>query len=92
MLKALLFAAMSTSVCIHLARNCVTNYLCQSQWPCGLRRETASSRLMELRVRIPPGAFMSVSCECCVLLGSGLCVGLITCPEECGVPECDREA
>jgi len=35
---------------------------------------------------------MSVSCECCVLLGSGLCVGLMTCPEECGVPECDREA
>jgi hypothetical protein len=25
---------------------------------------------------------MSVSCECCVLSGRGLCVGLITCPEE----------
>jgi hypothetical protein len=25
---------------------------------------------------------MSVSCECCVLLGRGLCVGLITRPEE----------
>jgi hypothetical protein len=23
---------------------------------------------------------MSVCCECCVLLGRGLCVGLITCP------------
>jgi hypothetical protein len=25
---------------------------------------------------------MSVSCECCVLSGRGLCVGLITGPEE----------
>jgi len=25
---------------------------------------------------------MSVSCECCVLSGRGLCVGLITRPEE----------
>jgi hypothetical protein len=39
---------------------------------------------------------MSVSCECCVLTGRGLCVGLITRPEEsCRVwcvSECDREA
>jgi len=25
--------------------------------------------------------WMSVSCECCVLSGRGLCVGLVTCPE-----------
>jgi hypothetical protein len=25
---------------------------------------------------------MSVSCECCVLSGRGLCDGLVTCPEE----------
>ena len=30
----------------------------------------------------PPGTWMSVSCECCVLSGRGLCVGLITRPEE----------
>jgi hypothetical protein len=38
---------------------------------------------------------VSVSCECCVLAGRGLCVGLITHPEEyteSGVSECDREA
>ena len=38
---------------------------------------------------------MSVPCECCVLSRRGLCVGLITRPEEsyrCGVSECDREA
>jgi hypothetical protein len=33
-------------------------------------------------VRIPPGAWMSVSCECCVLSGRGLCDELITRPEE----------
>ena len=49
---------------------------------------------MGLRVRIPAGARLSVSCEGYVLSGRGLCVGLITCPEEsyrvwC---VCDREA
>jgi hypothetical protein len=39
---------------------------------------------------------MSVSCECCVLSGKGLCLGLITRQEKsyrmCDVSECDREA
>jgi hypothetical protein len=35
----------------------------------GLRRETASARLLGLWVRIPPGAWMFVCCECCVLSG-----------------------
>jgi hypothetical protein len=30
----------------------------------------------------PTGAWMSVFCECCVLSGRGLCVDLITRPEE----------
>jgi hypothetical protein len=34
---------------------------------------------------------MSFSCECCVLPGRVLCVGLITRPEECGVSECNHE-
>jgi hypothetical protein len=66
-----------------------------SQLPLDLRRESAAARLLEMRVRIPPGAWMSVSYECCVLSGRGLCVGLITRPEsrtECGVSECDHEA
>ena len=33
-------------------------------------------------VRIPPGAWISVCCECCVLSGRGLCDELITRPEE----------
>jgi hypothetical protein len=40
-----------------------------------------SSRLLGLRVRIPPGIWMSVSCECCLLSGRGLCEGLIPRPE-----------
>ena len=44
-------------------------------------------------ILIPPGACASVCCECCVLSGRGLCVGLITFPEDvCGVSECDCEA
>jgi hypothetical protein len=31
----------------------------------------------------PDGGKDVVSCECCVLSGRGLCVGLITRPEEC---------
>ena len=37
---------------------------------------------------------MSIPFECCVLSRRGLCVGLITRPEEsyrCGVSECDSE-
>jgi hypothetical protein len=54
----------------------------RSRWSSGLRRRSAASRLLGLWVRIPPAAWMSVCCECCVLSGRGLCVGLITHPEE----------
>ena len=40
------------------------------------------ARLLRLCVRIPPEAWMSVCCECCVLSGRGLCDGLISRPEE----------
>jgi hypothetical protein len=48
----------------------------------GLRRGAMGARLLRLWVRIPQGAWMSVCSECCVLSGRGLCVGLITRPEE----------
>jgi hypothetical protein len=32
--------------------------------------------------KIPPGAWMSVSCECCVMSGRGLCDDLVPRPEE----------
>ena len=40
-----------------------------------------TARLLGLRVRIPPGAWMPVCRECCVLSGRGLCHGPITRPE-----------
>jgi len=61
--------------------NCITNS-CRSQWPRGLRRRSAVSRLLRLWVRIPPWALMSVCCECCVLSGRGLCNALIKRPKE----------
>ena len=55
---------------------------CQSRWQCGLRRRSAAARLLRLWVRISPGAWMFVCCECFVLSGRGLCDGPITRPEE----------
>ena len=67
----------------------------RSQWPRGLRRRSAATRLLRLWVRIPPGAWMFVCCECSVLSGRGLCDKLITRPEEsyrlCCVVVCDLE-
>ena len=54
----------------------------RSQWPRSLRRRSAAARLLRFWVRIPPGTWMSVCCECCVLSGRGLCDELITRPEE----------
>ena len=59
-----------------------THFCCRSQWPRGLRRRSAATRLLRLWVRIPPGAWMFVCCECFVLSGRGLCDELITRPEE----------
>jgi hypothetical protein len=57
-------------------------YMCRSQWSCALRRRSSAARLLRSWVRIPPRAWMFVCCECCVLLGRGLCDVLITRPEE----------
>jgi hypothetical protein len=46
--------------CVHLA----VIFKCRCQWPHGLRRGSAAARLLGLRVRIPPGAWKSVPCEC----------------------------
>ena len=55
---------------------------CWSQGPSGLKHGSAAPRLMGLRVRMPSGAWKSVCCECCVLLATGPCVGMIARPEE----------
>ena len=59
-----------------------SNTNCRSQWPRGLRLWSRAARLLWSWVRIPPGAWISVCCECCLLSGRGLCDGLITRPEE----------
>ena len=61
----------------------------QCLWPHGQRRGSVAARLLGLRVRIPPGAWMFLSCEFCVLSGRGLFHGLITCPEESYWMWCD---
>ena len=67
----------------------------RSQWPRGLRRRSSAARLLRLWVRIPPGTWMFVCCECCVLSGKGLWDGLITRPGESyrlwRVVVCDQE-
>jgi hypothetical protein len=42
----------------------------RSQWPHSLRRGSSAARLLGLRVRIPPGAWTSVTNECSELLGT----------------------
>ena len=68
---------------------------CRSQWPRGLKRRSSAARLLRLWVRIPPGAWMFVCCDCCVLSGRGFFDGLITRPEESyrlwRVVVCDEE-
>ena len=46
-------------------------FFSRSQWPGGLRR-SAAARLLRFWVQIPPAAWMSISCEYCVLSGGGL--------------------
>jgi len=55
--------------------------LLSQRMPSGLSRGSAGARLLGLRGRILPGTRMSVCCECYVLSGRDLGVGLITRPE-----------
>ena len=60
----------------------INNRQHRSQWPRSLRRRSAAARQLRSWVRIPPGAWIFVCCECRVLSGRGLCDELITRPEE----------
>jgi hypothetical protein len=64
-----------------------------SQRPRGLRLESAVARLLGLRVRIPPGAWLSlVNAVCCHVQVSATGWSLVQgSPTECDVSECDRE-
>ena len=52
-------------------------YVFRYRQPCGLGCRSAAARLPGLRVRIPPEAYLSVSCEYCVLSVRRLCDGPI---------------
>jgi hypothetical protein len=52
----------------------------RSQWLHGLKHASAAACLIGLQVRIPPGAWQSVCCDCCVLWGRVLCDGSMTRP------------
>jgi len=54
----------------------------RTQWPRGLRRGSAAAPLLGFWFLIPQVAYMFFSSECCVLSGTGICVGLITPPED----------
>jgi len=60
----------------------VFTVFCRSQRPRSLRRRSSAARLLRSWVRIPPGAWIFVCCECCVLSSRGLCDGLIIRSEE----------
>jgi hypothetical protein len=55
---------------------------CRSQWSRGIRRRSATARLLRSWVRIPRGHGCLSVVECCALSGRGLCDELITRPEE----------
>jgi hypothetical protein len=74
---------------MNLNNICIT--LGQSQWLHGLRRGSAAAHLLGSRVWIPPGLWVSLSCECCVLSGKSLCVRLITCPQDTYWVVCQTE-
>ena len=74
-------------------------YFCYIKCICGCYTHVYSlnfaARLLRSWVRIPPGAWIFVCCECRVLSGRGLCDELITRPEKsyrlCCVVVCDLE-
>jgi len=53
-----------------------------SRRPRVLRRGSATNRLLELRVRIPPEVWPSLCCECCGLSLRGLSDGLNSRPDK----------
>jgi hypothetical protein len=59
---------------------CINGVLHRSQWLRGVRQRPSALRFLVLQLRIPPGTWMSVSCE--FISSWGLSVGLITHPED----------
>jgi hypothetical protein len=69
-------------------------FTCLPRWSRGLRLKSAASRLLGLRVRIPPGAWMSIFCEfvCFQVDVSATNRSLVQrSPLGCGVSVCNLE-
>ena len=66
----------------------------QSRWSSGVKRGSATARLLDLWVRIPPGTWMSVvSVVCCHVKVSASLWSLVqTSPTDSRDSECDCEA
>ena len=54
----------------------------RAHWPSSLRRRSTVVRLQRLWARNPPRAWMPLCCECCMLSGTGLGLGMMTHIEE----------
>jgi hypothetical protein len=97
--KGVLFQPVSSSSCILYITNVhfrLQNIsLCHWNVPIPVAARSAAVRLLGFWVWIPPGVWMSVFLECCVLSGKVLCAkgqSLVQrSPTECGVSECDLE-
>ena len=77
---------------LYIQRQVLSNQYCCN---CGMRWNLRFANLLRSWVRIPPGAWIFVCCECRVLSGRGLCGELMNRPEEsyrlCCVVVCDLE-
>jgi hypothetical protein len=59
--------------------------------PITVAARSKAARLLGLRVRIPPGPWMSVVSVVCFQVEVSATTSLVQCsPTECGVSECDR--
>jgi hypothetical protein len=89
LLKMWMYLSIHLSVCLSVYLS-ITIFRCYTgHWFlvafCNICWFTVSSDVnlwIDRYVWISPGAWISVLCECCMLTGRGLCVGMITCPEE----------
>ena len=85
----------NSGACVIACQNCAVysvflsgmaslSKIAQFNWECiaPLRCGFAAARSLGLRVRIPAGTMMTLSCEYCMLSGRSLCDVLITRPEE----------
>jgi len=74
--------AVPCNLCCFDTQITLLSYLSRSRWLCGLRSGSTVVRLLRLRVRIPPWAGISISCEFCVLSTRSSSDGPILRPEQ----------